>query len=53
MLVYMLIGIVYCLVNILIRKLEIEGDWAVVYVWLFLWPICFISLFIEKFKPKL
>lgn len=50
---YILIGLIYTLINIFIRKLDVDGDWTFVYVWVFLWPVCFIALFLEKFKEKL
>lgn len=41
---YFLIGLIYVLVNALIRKIDTDGDWLIALVWLLLWPFCFIAL---------
>lgn len=40
---YFAIGIIYLLVNVLIRKMEVD-DWTITLMWIFLWPICWIAL---------
>lgn len=41
---YFLIGIVYTVINGYVRKLDTDGDWGLVFVWMFLWPLAFIAL---------
>lgn len=41
---YFLIGIVYTVINGYVRKLD--ADWDLTFAWLFLWPVCFIALFV-------
>lgn len=48
-LIYFIIGIVYTLVNIFVRKLDTNGDYLLPFIWLLLWPIAFIVLIINKF----
>lgn len=45
---YFLIGIIYLLVNTLIRKIEVD-DWTLPFVWIFLWPFCFAALLFDGF----
>jgi len=49
---YCLIGLVYALVNIFIRKLDVDDDWTFVFIWIFIWPICFLALIILSIKDK-
>lgn len=54
--IYLLIGLIYLLINTLVRKLNTEDDWMLPMVWLFFWWLCFIVLFIlwiQKKKSKL
>lgn len=50
---YVLIGLIYVLVNIFIRKLHHHArtDEAniMVLVWWFLWPICWLCLIVDGF----
>lgn len=46
---YFAIGIAYLLVNVLIRKMEVD-DWMIALMWIFLWPICWIALAIDTFN---
>jgi len=41
---YFLIGILYTVINGYVRKLDTEGDWGLVFCWMFLWPLAFIAL---------
>lgn len=50
---YILVGIIYTLINAFVRKLNREGDWLLTLLWLFGWPLCFIALAIEKYQNKL
>lgn len=50
---YLLVGLVYLLVNVLIRKIQTEDDWMLPMVWLFFWWLCFIALFIIWIQNKL
>lgn len=50
---YLLVGLVYLLVNVLIRKIQTEDDWMLPMVWLFFWWLCFIALFIAWIQNKL
>lgn len=44
--IYFLIGMIYTLINGLVRKLDTDGDWLLPIFWLLLWPIAFIGLVI-------
>lgn len=46
--IYILIGIVYLLINVLIRKLDTEGDYLLPNVWMFFWPLCLLALLIRR-----
>lgn len=56
MLIYILIGLTYYLINIFVRKLhkdnEDEDGWLLTILWIFGWPICFIALLIHKLKNR-
>lgn len=41
---YFLVGIIYTVINGYVRKLDTDGDWGLVFVWMFLWPLAFIAL---------
>lgn len=43
---YFLVGILYVFVNGYVRRLDLDGDWSLPFVWMFLWPLCFIALFV-------
>lgn len=50
---YSFVGIIYVLVNGLIRKIySNDDDWQIVPVHIFGWPICLICLVIDKFIKK-
>jgi formate hydrogenlyase subunit 3/multisubunit Na+/H+ antiporter MnhD subunit len=55
---YFIIGLVYCLINGLVRKVDTDGDWLLPIVWLTLWPLGILSLLVAgiigifKRKPK-
>lgn len=49
---YFLIGIVYTVINGYVRKLDTDGDWSLVFVWLFLWPLAFIALIIMYISKR-
>lgn len=42
-LAYFIIGLMYWALNSFVRKLEIDGDWMLPLVWLFAWPIAFLT----------
>jgi len=42
-LAYFIIGLMYWALNSFIRKLETNGDWMLPLVWLFAWPIAFLT----------
>ncbi len=44
---YVIIGLIYTLINGFVRKLDTEGDWMLVFVWIFMWPVAFLALFIN------
>ena len=60
--IYFLIGIVFILINGLIRKIDTDGDWTIVFfVWFLLWPLSLLSIiftiseeliYIRKYKIK-
>lgn len=45
-LAYVLIGLAYLLVNVLIRRIDTYDDWMLPLVWWFFWPIFFFALVI-------
>ena len=49
---YILIGLIYTLINTFIRKLDTDGDWTLPFVWIFIWPVCFIGLILEQLDKK-
>ncbi len=59
MLYYIIPGLIYFLINIFIRKLhtknESEDGWWLTILWVFGWPICFVTLLIlglQKLKKS-
>lgn len=50
---YFLVGIVYTVINGYVRKLDTEGDWGLVFCWMFLWPLAFIALCIMYIQKKI
>lgn len=48
MLIYVLIGIIYTMINGIIRKLDHDDDWMLPISWIFLWPIFFIALIVKR-----
>lgn len=50
--IYLIIGLIYTLINIFIRKLDVDNDWMIVLVWWFMWPICFIAIIINYLNKK-
>jgi hypothetical protein len=42
--IYLLIGVIYALINIFVRKISEDGDWILTWVWVALWPIALIGL---------
>lgn len=50
MLYYFLIGLTYWTINVWIRKMYVEGDYTLPFVWVFFWPLCFIALAIIKIQ---
>ena len=49
---YFLIGVLYTLINLFIRKLNIEDDWGLMFMWILAWPLFFILLLISKISNK-
>lgn len=49
-LLYCLIGLAYWAVNIFVRKLHTKNEpgegWFLAPLWMFMWPLCFMSLFV-------
>lgn len=45
-LIYFIIGMMYCIINGGIRGIDTEGDMLLPLVWICFWPLCFIALFI-------
>lgn len=44
---YFLIGIIYCIVNGGIRKLDTEGDFLLPFSWIIFWPPFIIALIVH------
>lgn len=42
-LAYFIIGLMYWALNSFVRKLETNDDWMLPLVWLFAWPIAFLT----------
>lgn len=49
--IYFLIGIIYTLINVLIRKIH-SDDPMLVLIWISMWPIALIVLFIHYLEKK-
>lgn len=49
---YVLVGIIYTLINGFVRKLDTDGDMMIVFVWIFMWPIAFLALIIRYLITK-
>lgn len=48
--VYFLIGFIYCMINVVVRKdMNEEGDWLLTIAWWILWPVFFIPLILKRF----
>jgi hypothetical protein len=47
---YFLIGLIYTIINGMVRKLDTDDDFLLPMVWFLLWPIAFISLFFVGMK---
>lgn len=52
MILYILIGLIYSLINSIIRKLEGSNDPLIVTLWIFFWPLCFLVLGINFLQDK-
>ncbi len=54
-LIYTLVGVLYTIFNGVVRKMGHVADESpfIVFVWVFLWPVCLAGLFIEKLKNKI
>lgn len=52
-LLYFIIGIVYVIVNGLFRKMDTDGNPMLVWVWLTLWPVCFVPLAYTLFRDHI
>lgn len=50
---YILIGLLYTLVNIFIRKIDTDGDYLLVFVWMFIWPLAFTALIVDYLYNKI
>lgn len=51
--IYFLIGILYTIVNCLVRKMNTDEEYLIIFIWVFFWPICFICIglhFLGKLK---
>ncbi len=46
MIYYLIIGFLYWAINSFVRKLETNGDWMLPLVWLFAWPLAFLTWFV-------
>jgi hypothetical protein len=44
--IYLLIGLIYWLINSFVRKLETDGDYLLPIVWFLAWPLAAITWFI-------
>lgn len=49
--IYFIVGILYTLVNVLIRKMDVD-DPLLVLVWIGLWPIAWVVLVIHFLEKK-
>lgn len=49
---YCLVGFIYVIINIFFREMNEDGDWSLVFVWLFMWPICFTALLIKFINDR-
>ena len=50
--IYLIIGLVYVLINTLIRKIDLDDDWFLPIVWWTLWPIfaiCWLVVLVNIF----
>ena len=52
-LIYFIIGIIYCIVNGTIRNIDTDDDMLLPMVWIGFWPLCFIALIILYIQKKL
>lgn len=50
---YFLVGLLYTLINVLIRKIDADGDPLLVFVWVFVWPFCLVLLLSAFLQDKL
>lgn len=46
---YLIIGVIYCLINAFIRRIDIDGDSHLPLMWLFLWGMCVVAHIIAYF----
>jgi len=46
LLIYILIGLVYTVINGSVRKIDTDGDWMLPLVWWGLWPLCLTALLV-------
>lgn len=49
---YFLIGLIYVVINGVVRKMYDEGDSLLAFVHLFFWWVCFICLLVEFTKSR-
>ena len=49
-LIYVIIGITYTVINGLVRRVDTEGDWLLPLSWIFLWPMYLSLLIFSRLK---
>lgn len=47
------VGVIYTLVNGLVRKIDTDGDWLLPIAWITLWPMMLPVVIIQKLYEKL
>ncbi|MDI9337803.1 MAG: hypothetical protein QM539_05170 [Alphaproteobacteria bacterium] len=49
---YFIIGLIYALINVFVRKLETNGDYLLPFIWMFFWPITIPVLLYSKYSKN-
>lgn len=51
--IWMLVGIVYALINGFVRKIDTGGDWLLPLAWITLWPMLLSILLISRVYQRI
>lgn len=46
--IWLITGVIYAVINGLVRKIDTDGDWLLPIVWITLWPITIPALIVSK-----